>query len=494
MNLQEQDSTSKATSVGYGTMEEKPAGDTNTKPWKGLKKRSQAMMGLTLAVPKEAMMEAIEVRGGSLSLFVGVWGQIASVVASLLIIAVTNKQSFVFVLDCGIVFPELCWQRAVCDVTYPTVLLFPTFSMIFAVLLATWRFAYHRLYYVLLRNQVLLTFDGRSTLARAKDVAIFLQLMLFVMVISHEVLKIRYGYWGDTKGFSGASHAIGRDEDRILLSSFEDVVEKPALLVDPMNHNLLKFATYLVTAYIVPAVCAIALTLQASNMNDLIPLQELFDACPFTAQEHLSQSILLPEAFAKEVLQSNEVQRLPHDMSTEEVCQHIRQVAVRNGQICELGKPGKVEEESLKGKAAIQTGEVSDGSEVSVTSRWWPLWVVLKDGTFAKLWTAHCVLLVFFWLFEFCMRVNSFVRISKCWNGGDGGRMKNSTVMIYSCYLIPTITFFAVGLFALFHHLLALLLERMESGAADMETGGGTSGCEDNRASAGGGTGGAEAD
>merc|ERR1719440_407014 len=123
MNLQEQDSTSKATSEGYGTMEEKRAGDTNTKPWKAAKKLQMGMRGMTLAVPKEAMMEAIEMRGNSLSLFVGVWGQIASVVASLLIIAVTCKKSYVFVIDCGIMFPELCWQRVVCDVTYPTVLL-----------------------------------------------------------------------------------------------------------------------------------------------------------------------------------------------------------------------------------------------------------------------------------------------------------------------------------------------------------------------------------
>merc|ERR1719502_2089420 len=121
--------------------------------------------------------------------------------------------------------------------------------------------------------------------SRARTVAIIVEVFMLACVITHEVMKIKDGYFELDKGY--------RPEDKVLLSTFGEVFQNPALLKDPKNHNFIPFVTRLVSVYLAPAVCAIAVTFAASQIEEsLIPLSRLYDASPFTVQAHLSQSIL----------------------------------------------------------------------------------------------------------------------------------------------------------------------------------------------------------
>lgn len=129
-------------------------------------KHGEEAMEPTLTMgTEEAFLEKLSEHGGPHILLIGAWSQLAPILVPLVGISQINYSGGYFIASC-INHPMWTARRFGCDITMPAVEFFPIVCMSSALGLVTWRLVRQRLFYIFLRQRMVLDLENDSSIKR----------------------------------------------------------------------------------------------------------------------------------------------------------------------------------------------------------------------------------------------------------------------------------------------------------------------------------------
>jgi len=407
--------------------------------------------------------------GGSQRLIMRTWLDLFPIILFLYIISWENtKPSSEFFLRCQ----RFAWAnqpmlRATCDVTFVAVANFATVSRLLAVMLVTWRLVRQKFFYVLLRHQIVISFNVGSKFGAA---ALLLQVVMFFLTIGHFWM---YLYWGQTYSHEdpdGTRHFVSGDF--IKKESISFFMQNPMALLEEQNQQLVKWGASVGAWFLAPAFCAMIFTLTLDDVEaTLIPLTTWYRDCPHSAYRHLSDSTLVCEDVVRYILSAqhpnDETKSLPEVDAEEgngkaslnkaqifkadaDACGSFKKAALQFHSLPQkIGMPVSMELAVAGGRNEIFLPPLSFGDIMKRHSYAYQiLSFTLRDAAsrgrtgFRNAWLLHCTLCCFLVAFELGLCVHWMTDMTERVTGLSSSHFVNggwSTMILLDMAAVPTI-------------------------------------------------------
>jgi len=316
----------------------------------------------------------MEEKMDSLTLFIDAWSKVAPVLFPVAFIIFLNNQDVFkkeaprdhsFIMNCA---HNTDFVAALCSYSRPSVRLFPIVSAVAAVVMGAWKMVHTRVYYVLMKHRVLISFPVSKRLG----FYLFLAMTLVYMVlVFHFILILLYDWPCDDEETCG--------KERFLNNTIWELIKDPKLLVSEQNKYLVPFAQKYVTLFLVPGALILVFLKGMDNFVDnLVPMDLYFQRDAQKRYRALGSFVVVPESSARRIV-NDMVERDVYVTDISQACQKFKQVAVVHDCVILGGtdqKDGAQSSDSGPQRGLLT--KLKDGIIELLFLDWWPAKLLLN--------------------------------------------------------------------------------------------------------------------
>jgi len=316
----------------------------------------------------------MEEKMNSLTLFIDAWSKVAPVLFPVAFIIFLNNQDVFkkeapmdhsFIMNCA---HNTDIVAALCSYSRPSVRLFPIVSAVAAVVMGAWKMVHTRVYYVLMKHRVLISFPVSKRLGFYLFLAMTL---VYLVVVFHFILILLYDWPCDDEKTCG--------KERFLNNTIWELIKDPKLLVSEQNKYLVPFAQKYVTLFLVPGALILVFLMGMDNFVDnLVPMDLYFQTDAQKRYRALGSFVVVPESSARRIV-NEMVERDVYVTDISQACQTFKQVAAEHDCVILGGTDQKDGAQSSDfGTERWLLTKLKDGIIELLFLDWWPAKLLLS--------------------------------------------------------------------------------------------------------------------
>jgi len=310
----------------------------------------------------------MEEKMNSLTLFIDAWAKLVPVLFPVAFIIFLNNQDVFrkeaprdhsFIMNCA---HNTDVVAALCSYSRPSVRLFPIISAVAVVVMGAWKMVHTRVYYVLMKHRVLISFPVSKRLGFYLFVAMTL---VYLVLVFHFILTLLYDWPCDDEKVCG--------NERFLNNTIWELIQDPRLLVSEQNKYLVPFAQKYATLFLVPGAVILVFLMGMDNfVENLVPMDLYFERDAQKRYRALGSFVVVPENSARRIV-NHMLERDVYVADIFQACQSFKQVATEHGCVILGGTDQK--EGAQNGDFGPERGLLSklkDGIIELLFLDWWP--------------------------------------------------------------------------------------------------------------------------
>lgn len=310
----------------------------------------------------------MEEKMNSLTLFIDAWSKLAPVLFPVAFIIFLNNQDVFkkevlrehsFIMNCA---HNTDFVAALCSYSRPSVRLFPIVSAVAAVVMGAWKMVHTRVYYVLMKHRVLISFPVSKRLGFYLFLAMTI---VYLIVVFHFILILLYDWPCDDEKTCG--------NERFLNNTIWQLIKDPMLVTSEQNKYLVPFARKYVTLVLVPGAVILVFLMGMDNfVENLVPMDLYFQRDAQKRYRALGNFVVVPESSARRIV-NDMVERDVYVTDISQACQTFKQVATEHGCVILGGTDQKEGAESSDfGPERGLLSKLKDGIIELLFLDWWP--------------------------------------------------------------------------------------------------------------------------